>query len=116
MATWNADPARFDHSLVMGNTWSPGEIRLLDGVDSPIDLTGTTGIVRMRTETGGTLLLSGTYTLTNAVDGRFNWVALPAATAGLSPGVYPYEVQVTFPDGTVRTVLMGRVSVLASVI
>jgi hypothetical protein len=77
----------------------------------PVDLTGATVAAQMRDKPDGlkVIALTCTVTLPNIID-----VALdPASSAQAVGGAW--DLQVTFPDGTVTTVAAGRVYVTADI-
>lgn len=89
---------------VRGDTWRrTWFIEAADG--SPVDLTGATARVVLRTRAGQLALeastADGRITLTPA-EGRID-LTVPAAAMRLPAGRYPFDLEVTFPDGRVRT-------------
>lgn len=114
---YTSPPQRWDHELIVGDTYRPGVVVLEDSTGAAHDISGSTGEVQLRTEPGAALALSATYALdTDGTDGRFYWSASAAATAALAPGRYAYAVRLTFGDGSKRTILEGIVTVKKSVI
>lgn len=113
---YTAPPVRWDHELIIGDTYQPLTAALQDGDDAAIDITGATGTMQIRTEPGGALLATGTVTITSAVDGEFQWSIAAATTAQLQPQRAQYSVRLTFADATVRTVLEGTVQIRRSVV
>lgn len=109
-------PTRWDHELIIAETYDPATVTLTQEDGSVYDLTGATGEVQLRTEPGGALVLEPTWAAISAAAGTFRWSATPAETADLVPGTYRYAVRLTFSGGTVRTVLEGRVTVRRGVV
>ena len=79
---------------------------------APFDLTGATAKAELRRAGGGPLLaaLDTAVTLPNTVD-----LLLPAARSASLPGRVGWDLQLTFPDGSVRTAAAGPVTVTADV-
>lgn len=117
MPGYDAPPLRWDHELVIGDTYAPGVVALEDDTGAAHDITGATGEVRISEQVGGTVLLSPTWALVGAGTlGTFQWTDTAANTALLQSGRYPYAVRVTFSDGSKRTVLEGFVDVRRGVL
>ena len=78
----------------------------------PYDLAGVTVKAQIRTGAGALLAeLVCAVTLPNVID-----VALAAAvSAGLCPGTWSWDLQLTYPDGAVKTVVAGPVAVTGDV-
>ena len=104
--TWN-------HELIIGDTYEPVTyVALTDSTGAAIDLTSCTGEVELKADVNAAaVLLTPTFALVNAALGRLTWTATAGATASLTPGKAAYAVRVTFPSGTVRTVLSGEVTI-----
>ncbi len=114
---YTSPPQRWDHELIVGDTYQPAVVALTDSEGAAHDLTGATGEVQLRTEPGAALALSATWALVGSGSlGTFTWSASAASTASLAPGRYSYAVRVTFSDGSKRTVLEGTVTARRSVI
>ncbi len=77
-----------------------------------LDLTGASVTWRIATEDRRATRIVKTagagVTVTDAPSGRFTVALVPGDTAGLPPGLYEHAAEVTEPDGTVSTVLRGR--------
>jgi hypothetical protein len=83
------------------------------GATVPYDLTGTTAKseVRVRSDAAVLVELACVVTVPNTVD-----VTLDAAqSALLISGAAKWDLQVTFPDGTVRTLVAGPVTITADI-
>jgi hypothetical protein len=82
----------------------------LSASGTPVDLTGSTvsGQVGLR---GVDVAL--TCTLTDAMNGKFSVSLSATQTAALLPGVYRYEIIVTYTDGSIKPLLYGNFVVVA---
>lgn len=107
--SYTAGPVRWDHDLIIGDTYFPA-VAALATDDVALDITGATGVAELRAEPGGAVVASPTVALIDGAAGTFKW-ALPAATTAIIPArSYLYFVRLTFADGSIRTVLEGRVN------
>jgi len=79
---------------------------------APFDLTGAAAAAEVRPKTSGPVLtaLVCTITLPNTVD-----VDLPAAASGLLTGKAVWDLQLTWLNGKVQTVVAGPVTVTEDV-
>jgi hypothetical protein len=112
---FTASPYKFDSQLIIGDTWQPAEVALLDDAGDPYDLTGATGECEVRSSPGSTLLLTATVSHDGA-GGVLTWVASAALTAALSAQTARYSVRLTFADATVRTVVVGTVHIVQEIV
>lgn len=85
------------------------------GVSSPVDLTNVDIAMQVRSNSAGALALdlsvgSG-ITKTDATNGVFRVDAFTVPAAGL----YDYDIEFTYADGTVKTYMGGAMSVKADV-
>jgi hypothetical protein len=93
-------------NIKQNDTWPPLQATLqqaIDGVTSPIDLTGATVKFMMRPVAGGAATVNAAATIVgSAANGvvQYQWLATDTATVG----DYVYEWQITFGDGKVATV------------
>lgn len=101
--------------LVRGDTWYR-RWQATAAAGQPVDLSGATARLHLRRVADGTLAASAT-----TADGRIAIDAaagtldlrMPAtATASLAPGRYRYDIEVTMPDGAVRTIEAATVVVI----
>lgn len=113
---YTADPVTWPHQLVIGDTYQPAIVTLEDDDGAAYNLTGATGVCQIRTEPGGTLLLSPTVSLVDAANGQFTWISAAASTASLQPQRAKYSVRLTFADATVRTIVEGPITIRPSVV
>jgi predicted alpha/beta-hydrolase family hydrolase len=112
---YTAPPMKWDHELIIGDTYQPATVQLVDADDVAYPLDGATGECQIRTEPGGELLLSPTVTVDGTTD-TFTWSSAVAATAVLLPQRAKYSLRLTFSDGSKRTVLEGVVTIRRSVV
>ena len=85
-------------------------IDLTDEDDTPIDLTGYTGVSQIRKTF--TSLTSIAFTVSiNAPTGAITLSLTPQQTAGLVAGRYVYDVELTSSGGTVTRVVEGIATV-----
>lgn len=76
----------------------------------PLSLTGAVIKMQLRTECGGLVALNLTsvanagITITNAANGLFK---INKQIINIASGLYEYDLQITFVDGTVKTWLSG---------
>lgn len=84
---------------------------------TPINLTGAVvrGSIKKKV-TDVTPVDSFTCALIDAINGKFAiWLA-PSQTGAMDVGIYLYDVDITFPDTTVQTVVGGNFVVTAQVV
>lgn len=76
------------------------------------DLTGSTFLVQLKTDpTDTTPVVTFTTTILNAAQGSWEFSLTSTQTAAILPGYYVYDVQRTYPDGTVHTRFEGEADV-----
>ena len=85
-----------------------------------VDLTGCTAKAQIRsTEDTPTVLVEFTASIPNQTvaenKGRVNLALTPAQTAALTFTKAVWDVQITFPDGVIRTYLKGAVTLTKEV-
>lgn len=102
--------------IVIGNTWRL-DLTLEDYDDAtqiatPFDLTGVTGVAKIREQPSGRVVATPTVALTSATDGELS-VTLDAATTALL--VPEHEllmgVRLTWPTGEVYDIIEARVPI-----
>jgi len=102
--------------VIVGNTWRLDlvleDFDAATQVSTPFDLTGVTGVAKIREEPSGRVIATPTVGLTVAASGTW-YVTLPATqTAALTPEVdLLLGVRLTWTTGEVYDVLEGRISV-----
>jgi len=101
-----------DLAFVKGDTWEV-QWSLLDAARQPLDLTGVTARLHLRTAPGAALTIEASSTNGRMTVGagtvRMRIEAVD--TALVTAGTYLYSLELTWPDGTVKTVVQGRVVV-----
>lgn len=70
---------------------------VVDQDGNPVDLTGSTVTLTVRTALGTAVALSKTATFSDPVTGRAEVNLVPADTVDLTAGSYTYDVWVVFP-------------------
>jgi hypothetical protein len=113
MPTYTAKPILWDHQLVIGDTYQPLIVQLLQSTGAAYDLTGVTGEAVIQDEAGGNVLVTATVSIVDAAAGKFTWSAPVADTEDLQPGNGVYSVRLTWPSGPTRTILCGNVAIVA---
>jgi hypothetical protein len=106
-------PGTYPLTLYRGDTYTFRVVLWADPEQTdPVDLTGATVAAEIRDKPSGTTIVSMTCTVTtpNIVD-----VALDADDAELVPLKGAWDLEITYPDGTVHTVLAGAVTATADV-
>lgn len=106
-------PARYDLALYRGDTyWWRFALWQDTAQTIPVDLTGVVAAAEIRERPGGTKItpLTATITAPNLID-----VTLDATACGLLPVKGGWDLQLTYPVGSVRTVVAGSVQVTADV-
>lgn len=80
------------------------------------NLTGSTFLVQLRTDPDATtVVIQFTTTITDAANGEWQFSLTSTQTANLTVGVYYYDVQRTYSDGSVHTRFEGEAEVEADV-
>ena len=101
-----------------GDTFNGVTFTLKEGADkTPIDLTGVSILSQFRVnEVTGTiqktLEIGSGITLTNAIGGVFK---INPFTLNWNTGTFFYDIQITFPNGDVRTYVKGSLNVIQDV-
>jgi len=106
-------PGKYDLNLYRGDTYR-WTFRLWadEGKTQPVDLTGATVKSEIREKTGGISISEIVCTLGGP--GEILAELDPAAFATI-PASGVWDLQVTFPDGTVRSMLAGKVTTTGDV-
>lgn len=94
--------ATYNFTVRGGDTFTHTPILRDKTTQVPINLTGAS----VAGTVGGVAL---TCSITNATAGTFTFGLSPTQTAALKTGTNPYEVILTYADGTVQTLLTGNV-------
>lgn len=83
------------------------EFQWLDGDGIPVDLTDCTARLQTRNRAGNEVIertcssSDGLEIVT--AEGKVRWREEASSTASFSPGTYYFDLEVTFPDSTVRS-------------
>lgn len=102
--------ARGNFSVIQGDTFNRSCTFRNKTTGVGVNLTAATISGAIRPAIGNAIPL--VCTITSAVNGQFRFGLTAATTAGLTPGVYGIEVQVTYSDGTVQTLITGNLVVV----
>jgi hypothetical protein len=107
-------PGRYDISLRQGDTYDETYTvvdTLLTGYTALMQIRDSSGVVRVTCSSADATLLIAV----GATDTVLTPVITAVQTAALNSGVYYYDLQVTAPNGSVKTLLAGTVTVDADV-
>lgn len=103
-------------AINQGETWDP--ILTLTDNGVPLNLTGASARLTIRTDRGltSTILTAGDLTEIDGLTlggalGTVTILRSATQTAAWSVGLYPYELKITFADGTTRALLQGLVAI-----
>lgn len=106
-------PGKYDLALYRGDTYRWSVQLWADAEQTvPVDLTGATVAAEIRDKPSGTKITTLLATLGGPGE---IIVELTADNYAAVPANGVWDLQVTYPDGTVRTVLAGKVIVVADV-
>lgn len=98
-----------DH--IKGDTWNVTNFTI-NVNDNPKDLTSATIAMKIRDRNGILLksLSTGSgLTITDATAGKFK---IDAQVLDISIGTHKYDIEITFPDGTVKTWIAGKITII----
>lgn len=99
--------------LVAGDTWTRSWA-LADDAGQPLDLTGCTVRLHVR-DTAQNLVIEADTTngqlVVTPLIGLIT-MTVPAVNTGITAGGYRYAIEVTFSDGTVRTIERNTLVIL----
>jgi len=109
-----AAPAKQDLTITRGDT-EVVEVTITTDGTTPVDITGRTYASQMRTSPDITAIaITGTCSITSAVNGQMKVIFAAADTADLDPGYLYWDLQEN-ASGIITTILSGTVTVLADV-
>jgi hypothetical protein len=104
----NLQPVRFDHELIIGDTYRVELVLEDEDTGAAIDLSAVTaGTVKLRTEPGGVVLLTPSVSLADKATGKIVWSSPNTTTDDLQPGTAVYALQLV--SDTYTIVVEGRV-------
>jgi hypothetical protein len=107
-------PGSFDLDIYRGDTGRWSFLLWRDAAKTvPVDLTGSTPRAQVRGGVGGAVLVDLACSVT--APNRIDVVLSAAASAGMAPVRGYWDLEVTYSDGNVSTVLAGRACVTADV-
>lgn len=101
----NFRPGKLDIQMWRNDTWQQVFTLLAD--TTPISLVGATIYIQVRKGCGGVLALSLTNGSGATIIGTFNNEISVSKLVNIDKGNYVWDMQVTFPDLTVKTYLEG---------
>lgn len=87
---------------------------------TPINLTGYSGRMQIRTSSAESAIVQTLVTGTRSLSidpllGRVDVLLTPAETEALSPGIYVYDIELESPDGDVTKFIAGKFTVRAEI-
>jgi len=93
-----------DIDIKRGDTWPPliATLQKKGPPVEPLDLTGCTVRLILKTASAGSTAIIRVVTITDAAAGKVRWDWLTADTATVN--TYQGEFEITFPNGTIGTV------------
>jgi hypothetical protein len=95
-------------SLAISITWK-------DALGVPIDFTGCTALAQLKLNKDDALpVVVFTVNLGNGV-ANISYGLTAAQVLALGVGRWFYDIQITFPDGTVRTYIYGKLKIIQDV-
>lgn len=114
-------PVKLDLNIYKGSTYRKGFQWKVKSTNLPMDLTGCSIKMQVRScKTDTTVLLeasttNGKIVLTDAANGKWQINLSPADTAALAFSKAVYDLDITFPSGDVFTPIEGVVSCTSQV-
>lgn len=104
----NLAPARWDHELIIGDTYRVELVLEDEDTGAALNLSGVeSGVCKLRTEPGGVVILTPTVDLTNKASGKIVWSSPSTTTDDLQPGTAWFGLQLT--SDIVATIVEGQV-------
>lgn len=99
--------AQANFEIIKGDTFLKSVTFRVKGTNSPVVITGATvaGVVKKTSTT------SLTCVIVNGALGQFTFGLSSVQTAALETGINQIEVQITFADSTVKTLITGNLVV-----
>lgn len=115
-------PVKLDLNIYKGSTYRKGFQWKVKSTNLPMDLTGCSIKMQIKTcpsDTSAILELSttnGAISIADpATEGKWQIEILPEQTAGFDFSIAVYDMDVTFPSGDVFTLVCGKVIVKSEV-
>jgi hypothetical protein len=97
--------------MYRGDTWKRQWV-LKDRFKRPVDITGCSAKLHVRDSNQVKVLDVGTATTEITVDGLNGQLTMVASTSGVAVGVYTYDLEITFLDGSILTVDANTLTLL----
>lgn len=110
------NPVRYDHTIVIGDTYSGLTLTLADAAGTPYDVTGVTGECILRRTLDGPAELEPVVSVVDGPAGEVAWEAPDTETAALVPGPYIWALRLTWPGGQVKTYLVGTITAVTTAV
>lgn len=107
-------PSNFDLEVYKGD-FLPLEIDLLNPDGTPLNLTGYIASAQIRANFGDPVIYNFTAEIPAPTTGVVKLTLPSTVSAGIAPGHYVWDFQVTDGSGNVRTYLAGDVTVFNEV-
>ena len=107
----------YNFTHIKGDTFDQVPFAILKN-NVALNLTGATIRMQLRSECGGLIALNLTsvanagITITNAAGGLFK---INKQVIDIASGLYEYDIQITFADGTVKTWLSGDFNIICDI-
>lgn len=113
-------PVKLNLNIYRGSTYRKGFQWKTQPDDTPMNLTGCSIKMQMKTARGGDVLLecstaNGKITITDALNGRWQLALTPSDTLALSFSKAIYDLDITFLTTDVFTPIEGNVTVYEQV-
>ena len=114
MATQAPNILTYDITAYLGDTLSCA-VTWKDATGTPVDFTSCTALAQIKTNKSATDVLE-TFTVTlGAADSNIRFGLSPTEVTTLGIGRWVYDIQLTFPDTTVRTYITGSLRIIQDV-
>lgn len=109
MALTDSTPGKANMKIKTGDTWKRVfRINLNDGNATPVNLAGSTILMQLRKRPGSPIIkqlqIGSGLTIAGVANNEIHLQTLADFI-----GKYKYELQITFPNGTIKTYLQGSI-------
>lgn len=108
----------FDFTIKQGDTESPFAVIYQNEDEEAIDITGYSARMQARADYDSESVMTLTEADGLVIDGASGKVSVNISeevTAAIDAGVYVYDLEIIAPDGWTKTLLSGKMTVLAEV-
>ena len=114
MATQTPNILTYDITAYLGDTLSCN-VTWKDSTGSPVDFSGCSALAQIKlSKTDSNSVETFNVTLGNSTDNiKFGLSANEVTALGI--GKWVYDIQITFPDSTVRTYIIGKLKITQDV-